>query len=58
MIRRFNIWFDSLKEPNRTWYFFGWIIIMIILLNLPFKVCAVIGGLMFVISMVIGITRM
>jgi len=55
MFKKFNTWFDNLKEPQRILYFLGWVFTMVILVSIPSTVF--LGGIMFVITTVVGISR-
>jgi hypothetical protein len=57
MFRKFNNWFDNLKEPRRTLYFFGWSFTMIILVSISIPFIVFLGGVMFIATTVVGISR-
>jgi len=57
MFRKFNNWFDNLKEPRRFLYFMGYMIPTILLCYSSIYLLSIIGIVMLVVACIVATTR-
>ena len=57
MFRKFNTWYDNLKEPKRFLYFMGYMVPTIFLLYSSIYPLMITGVVMLVAACVVALTR-
>lgn len=55
MIKQFNKWFDAQKEPGRFFMFLAYIFLSLVLLNFPFYLVKVVGGVLIAFASIVRI---
>jgi len=57
MFKKFNTWFDNVKEPKRFFYFMGYMVPTICLLYSSINALMIIGIILLMAACVVAATR-